>query len=563
MKLSIWQQFSSNHSAAFDIVAQFESAEWAEEVRQLITQVILDYYDWDTKDHLDSDIIDLKNDYELDGFHLELTWILNRQHAQRAVYVVDNLLFISDEPGYAKTAMPSSSLVRLIKSFGGKIGAHFEGLPEGSFSIRADMPSQETIVAIQSQFREQTFSDGKQIISLRLPLTWVRFYPNDFHIDDNTISFNNIWGIKIDRLYSLIRFLKEHDGANIQVKFVVEYDPMEVLKGASIDNWINLDNFDVHRADWSKWIYHQTPKSADIIKFASRKEALTTANNIREMLTQIVDWANNNPEEAQIIWEKFWVHLSPPEEQLKTQYDLDWQYSVLEWARYAHQQGRLHDIIAVYDEYVLLRNTHETVVGIQPFDMFAKQRGIINVYPSGQNDVWFNITIHAPDKETLDMIHDAIANHPPEKVPDWIAYYDGQAQTAEFIDSVQNALDYALLHERLLTEFWDKYGSYRSRYSDKEEQLAAIEFIKSYPIPTRSEHKVEWFKLQEVLLTSYDISHRDDHTLTFQQIKFKKGTTFQGFVSFVYWIRAHGCTIDYMFRSIDSIPINQSDDDKK
>ncbi len=40
MKISIWQQFSSNHSADFTLVGQFESSEWAKTVAEEIRHII-------------------------------------------------------------------------------------------------------------------------------------------------------------------------------------------------------------------------------------------------------------------------------------------------------------------------------------------------------------------------------------------------------------------------------------------------------------------------------------------------------------------------------------------
>jgi uncharacterized lipoprotein YehR (DUF1307 family) len=46
MKLSIWQQFSSNHSANFTTVGQFESAEWAQEALKEVQEIIQNIAWW-------------------------------------------------------------------------------------------------------------------------------------------------------------------------------------------------------------------------------------------------------------------------------------------------------------------------------------------------------------------------------------------------------------------------------------------------------------------------------------------------------------------------------------
>lgn len=60
MKLSIWQQFSSNHSANFMVVGEFESAEWAEVVADELRLMLADisawwsrFGDWDDRSRIE------------------------------------------------------------------------------------------------------------------------------------------------------------------------------------------------------------------------------------------------------------------------------------------------------------------------------------------------------------------------------------------------------------------------------------------------------------------------------------------------------------------------------
>ncbi len=46
MRVSIWQQFSSNHSAGFTLVGQFESAAWAEQVADEMRHMLKEIGDW-------------------------------------------------------------------------------------------------------------------------------------------------------------------------------------------------------------------------------------------------------------------------------------------------------------------------------------------------------------------------------------------------------------------------------------------------------------------------------------------------------------------------------------
>jgi hypothetical protein len=46
MKLSLWQQFSSNHSATFMVVGQFEDETWAEMVEMEIKSILREFSDW-------------------------------------------------------------------------------------------------------------------------------------------------------------------------------------------------------------------------------------------------------------------------------------------------------------------------------------------------------------------------------------------------------------------------------------------------------------------------------------------------------------------------------------
>jgi hypothetical protein len=46
MRISLWQQFSSNHSSSYIVVGQFETQEWAEQVKLEVHSIVREISDW-------------------------------------------------------------------------------------------------------------------------------------------------------------------------------------------------------------------------------------------------------------------------------------------------------------------------------------------------------------------------------------------------------------------------------------------------------------------------------------------------------------------------------------
>src|SRR5688572_1725913 len=115
MKVTLWQQFSSNHSASFMVVGKFESVEWAETVAEELRTILSEISAWWSQYENYDEITLVENRVRKDGgltppekkyaeqFQIEkwgkgrqgvLDWVQSEQ-APDAVSVFENFVIIN------------------------------------------------------------------------------------------------------------------------------------------------------------------------------------------------------------------------------------------------------------------------------------------------------------------------------------------------------------------------------------------------------------------------------------------------------------------------------------
>jgi hypothetical protein len=139
MKLSLWQQFSGNHSSSFMIVAQFETVEWAEQVRQEIQSIVRDIYEWweqipEKDQHRVGEELreqrrltpperEFQQRYQINFWSNQafLTWV-NDEYALESISRLDRLIIINS----GETWDDTHPFEEIMRKLGGRVASKLE-----------------------------------------------------------------------------------------------------------------------------------------------------------------------------------------------------------------------------------------------------------------------------------------------------------------------------------------------------------------------------------------------------------------------------------------------------
>jgi len=172
MRVTIWQQFGSNHSADFTVVGKFESTERANEVAEELRSMIRaigqwweQYPEFETKWQVERDLLAkgqltppetlYKNQYHVPwpGEHdAPLDWIRG-QAATNAVGEIGDWVLI-DTNCIEGTWMGSQPFEGILQKLGGKVVAQVEDRSELYMHFRFDAPDEATAEAIFQSVRQ-------------------------------------------------------------------------------------------------------------------------------------------------------------------------------------------------------------------------------------------------------------------------------------------------------------------------------------------------------------------------------------------------------------------------
>jgi hypothetical protein len=137
MKVTRWQQFSSNHSAEYTIVGVFDSVDEAKEATEAIRTMVTEIRQWTAQNEtllqdLDSKPTPIENHYA-QKYNIDwvesIDWLqydyqqkfreFYRRNPQDNISQYRNLVFVTD-PGDSVTKQTGHQFANLVKAFGGK-----------------------------------------------------------------------------------------------------------------------------------------------------------------------------------------------------------------------------------------------------------------------------------------------------------------------------------------------------------------------------------------------------------------------------------------------------------
>jgi hypothetical protein len=126
MKISIWQQFSSNHSASYTVIGKFGTAQEAEAaaeaLKELLQELIVDYGDWYSRGL----VLRGKHIGERFGFDWQedIDWLheyyRNRKNPSREIKTFENRVFVGPIGFRIHTWQNGHQFENLLNAFGAK-----------------------------------------------------------------------------------------------------------------------------------------------------------------------------------------------------------------------------------------------------------------------------------------------------------------------------------------------------------------------------------------------------------------------------------------------------------
>ena len=120
MKISIWQQFSSNHSSSIRVIGKFKSIEDAEEAKTILNQLMYDIAHWyednDWTGELSKPEKEIAEKYQIE-WHEPIDYLdgVSRISARKSVESFKNLLEFG---GYTGTGLRKDQLESLVEKLG-------------------------------------------------------------------------------------------------------------------------------------------------------------------------------------------------------------------------------------------------------------------------------------------------------------------------------------------------------------------------------------------------------------------------------------------------------------
>lgn len=182
MRVSLWQQFSSNHSAAFSIVAQFKTNQEAEDAASVIRGILEKIADWyKTHPQIEEAVRkgDLVNSTPVEAelakqYGLEKAWEftvdwVNPKHPNQGLQIFDKLIFMHNA---TETWVGPQPFDELLQKLGATIETSVEGITdtEPVINLTCVAPDEMNAAEIVGKLRSSyTYSSGYSEPRLQLP----------------------------------------------------------------------------------------------------------------------------------------------------------------------------------------------------------------------------------------------------------------------------------------------------------------------------------------------------------------------------------------------------------
>jgi hypothetical protein len=540
VRISIWQQFSSNHSAGFFIVATFESAETAKQVEAKIRDILIATALWEEDSEKSGRWsyetpadLEIAETYRID-FHTHIDWLFGLQHARHAVQTIDKAVFLVDAPGYSN-GPGATPFVELLQMWGADVITEEERYPHGAYYMLSCIaPDDETVMTIMSDVKTRTMSKNIYIDKVsRIGFKEIRHQERQITISDGYLTSDDFFG--------LVAYLKDKQCRNLRAQFRATDDTFHGVgrnfRSTYVEKWIELDALDVKQAFWLKF--------PDLATFARNAQAVVadfpTPDLARKayavvlhMLRSIADWAGANPNEAQFIRAAFWERLSPPEQRFKEKYNVPWHYSLLEWMLDLRDLTRVEETVGILDNFLLLANPSNNLIGIEPFPSILRSLGawLTTIIPSEHKPLFVHITCKAPNQAVAQELYDALMGSTSDEFVAWFPYWGGQFQalSEETLAGIRQVNAY----ETYLNALWE----------DDIERVPGTHLI---PIQ-QTEYEPIWWRIYAVQFEFESIYlARDEQTLHLRAVDFSKCSLSQALPALIAWLRAQDCQVEYAF----------------
>lgn len=238
MKISIWQQFSSNHSAHFTTIGQFETEEWAitvaDELRQMITKIGEWWQEQPEysqamrrlrRDHvyLTPPELDIKSEYDVDwciqGKHPKpIDWIGSPDRVD-CVHQFGNLVMVSPTGNTWCGAHPFDNI---MKKLGGQVTSAVEDGSYLTVHISFSAPSDEIRDQLLGQLR---VLKRKPCDLIAIP-GFGNAVPGDLTVNDNQFQIERLYlawaglrGNEFDNFLIVFRYLESNGCTDIVYRF--------------------------------------------------------------------------------------------------------------------------------------------------------------------------------------------------------------------------------------------------------------------------------------------------------------------------------------------------------
>ena len=171
MRLSVWQQFSSNHSAHFTVVGQFETTEMAAQVAQELREMLDEIAAWWSQYETWQERAEAEKRLRKEGlltppeqkFHEQygvgwtqyngiheypLDWI--GSNAANGVQIYENVVFVSPTGNTWAGAKPFDAI---LEGLGGRVAVGLEGKSDLLVTITCTAPSETSAIEIEQSTR--------------------------------------------------------------------------------------------------------------------------------------------------------------------------------------------------------------------------------------------------------------------------------------------------------------------------------------------------------------------------------------------------------------------------
>jgi hypothetical protein len=542
MKLSIWQQFSSNHSAAFSIVAKFESAEKAQAVAAQVTEMLLETYRWkeygfgERGDFFSP--IQIRQQFE---YHVAfgMTWMLSEEHMRRALQVNGKEIYVSDAPGYSNFDGSDMAFITLFEKFGAELIAVREEAGGSVFlSLSAEAVDEKVAQSVIEQLVERHRSTGSKDKIHHNIETEVGYHPGAEAVrrEGQRLFFESVY---LDPHLKGLSYWYQFIKAFALEKLVLTFRNESSQKSLELE----LDDIKFKKLMWHSNNWTKTVEQTELVigEFENETVAKTVSVKICEILLSVQEWSKAYPVESLHIWEAFWERLSPLEAALKLQYGIEWPMSVIEWIHHCKQAADF--MVVQIDKRVFLANKNNSWIGVSPFDQLLEKSGAnpLKRFTNYGSRLLLDFEIIVPNALETETLRRIIEDSRAEAKYPWLPLYRNYDKSRNW------QADLAKLHQQD-TEAKEYGESFRGLVNDDGElrhHSNLTEFLqKLYTIPDLfDEYTLHLKAIVRDCDFSFNKIYTQENRLFIEGGQFQEAASFLGLEAFVAWLRSKHCEV--------------------